>query len=104
MRVDLFDFELPQERIALRPIEPREAARLLVVGPPRADHTVGDLPGLLRAGDVLVVNDTRVIPARLAGTRIPRRRLRAYRCDAAQARGPRSLARLHPTRQEGRGR
>ena len=71
MRVDLFDFDLPPERIALRPLEPREAARLLEVAPgaPLADRTIADLPSLLRPGDVLVVNDTRVIPARLSGTR-----------------------------------
>jgi S-adenosylmethionine:tRNA ribosyltransferase-isomerase len=69
MRVDLFDFDLPQERIALRPIEPREAARLLVVGPPRVDRTLADLPSQFRPGDVLVVNDTKVIPARLSGLR-----------------------------------
>lgn len=74
MRVDLFDFELPPERIALRPASPREAARMLVVAPEGApeftDATVGDLPGWLRAGDVLVFNDTRVIPAELTGTRV----------------------------------
>ena len=70
MRVDLFDFDLPQERIALRPVEPRENARLLVVGRTLEDRRVGDLPDLLAAGDVLVVNDTRVIPARLTGRRI----------------------------------
>lgn len=73
MRVDAFDFELPPEQIALRPAEPREAARLLVVRPGGApelrDARVGDLPSFLNAGDVLVVNDTRVIPAALAGTR-----------------------------------
>ncbi|GLS29621.1 S-adenosylmethionine:tRNA ribosyltransferase-isomerase [Mesorhizobium albiziae] len=71
MRVDLFDFELPEDRIALRPAEPRDAARLLVVKPrqPLADRTVGDLPGLLEPGDVLVFNDTRVIPAQLTGIR-----------------------------------
>ena len=73
MRVDVFDFELPEERIALRPAEPRESARLLDVNPQRVpllkDQRVGDLPGLLRAGDVVVVNDTRVIPARLSGVR-----------------------------------
>ena len=71
MRVDLFDFELPPERIALRPARPRDAARMLVVesGKPFADRTVRDLPGLLRRGDVLVFNDTRVIPARLEGRR-----------------------------------
>jgi S-adenosylmethionine:tRNA ribosyltransferase-isomerase len=71
MRVDLFDFELPEDRIALRPASPREAARLLAVTPPAlADHTVADLPSLLRPGDGLVFNDTRVIPAALAGQRV----------------------------------
>ncbi|HYJ30342.1 MAG TPA: tRNA preQ1(34) S-adenosylmethionine ribosyltransferase-isomerase QueA [Allosphingosinicella sp.] len=71
MRVDLFDFELPPERIALRPAAPRDSARLLCVGGGGAlsDHVVSDLPGLLRAGDVLVFNDTRVIPAQLEGRR-----------------------------------
>jgi S-adenosylmethionine:tRNA ribosyltransferase-isomerase len=71
MRVDLFDFELPPERIALRPARPRDAARMLVVegGKPFADRTVSDLPHLLRRGDVLVFNDTRVIPAQLEGRR-----------------------------------
>ncbi len=72
MRVDLFDFELPEESIALRPVAPRDAARLLVVTPGEglADRHVRDLPDLLRPGDVLVVNDTRVIPAELRGERI----------------------------------
>ncbi len=73
MRVELFDFELPEDRIALRPARPRDAARLLVVDPDGdvalADKTVLDLPGLLAPGDVLVFNDTRVIPAELAGVR-----------------------------------
>ena len=71
MRVDLFDFALPAERIALRPAAPRDAARMLVVAAdaPLADAHVGDLPRLLRAGDVLVFNDTRVIPAQLQGMR-----------------------------------
>ncbi len=71
MRVDLFDFDLPEACIALRPAEPRDAGRLLVVRPgaPLLDRTVRDLPGLLRAGDALVFNDTAVIPARLDGTR-----------------------------------
>ncbi len=70
MRVDLFDFELPQERIALAPARPRDAARLLhVAGDRLSDRTVRDLPSLLRAGDMLVVNDTKVIPAQLFGTR-----------------------------------
>ncbi|MDE8653652.1 tRNA preQ1(34) S-adenosylmethionine ribosyltransferase-isomerase QueA [Novosphingobium album (ex Liu et al. 2023)] len=71
MRVDLFDFELPPERIALRPARPRDAARMLLVPGQGAltDHAVRDLPLLLRAGDVLVFNDTRVIPAQLEGLR-----------------------------------
>ena len=71
MRVDLFDFALPPERIALRPARPRDSARLLLVPGqgPLADLTVRDLPRLLCAGDVLVFNDTRVIPAQLEGTR-----------------------------------
>ncbi len=71
MRVDLFDFELPPERIALRPAHPRDAARLLLVKPDGslADHIVRDLPALLSPGDVLVFNDTRVIPAQLEGRR-----------------------------------
>ena len=70
MRVDLFDFELPPERIALRPARPRDTARLLLLdGPRTADHVVSDLPSLLRPGDCLVFNDTRVIPAQLEGRR-----------------------------------
>ena len=71
MKVDLFDFELPPERIALRPVRPRDAARMLVVRPdgPFEDRGVRDLPALLRKGDVLVFNDTRVIPAQLEGRR-----------------------------------
>jgi len=76
MRTDLFDFELPADRIALRPVSPRDAARLLVVrpgvSPEREDRCVRDLPLLLRAGDALVVNDTKVIPASLHGRRIGR--------------------------------
>ena len=73
MRVDEFDFELPPDRIALRPAEQREAARLLVVrsqSEPFQDHLIGDLPNLLAPGDVVVVNDTKVIPARLTGFRM----------------------------------
>lgn len=71
MRVDLFDFDLPEDRIALRPASPRDAARLLVVRPGDApkDRIVRDLPQLLRPGDALVFNDTKVIPARLSGVR-----------------------------------
>jgi S-adenosylmethionine:tRNA ribosyltransferase-isomerase len=71
VRVDLFDFELPEDRIALRPAEPRDAARLLVVRPgnPFDNRGVRDLPELLLPGDVLVFNDTKVIPAQLKGIR-----------------------------------
>ena len=70
MRVDLFDFELPLERIALRPVSPRDSARmLLVTGDTLADRAVLDLPSILRPGDCLVFNDTRVIPAQLEGRR-----------------------------------
>jgi S-adenosylmethionine:tRNA ribosyltransferase-isomerase len=70
MRVDLFDFDLPQERIALRPARPRDSARLLLVqGADVSDHRVLELPGLLRPRDVLVLNDTKVIPAQLEGRR-----------------------------------
>src|SRR5579862_6925096 len=76
MRTDLFDFALPEDRIALRPASPRDSARLLVVRPgnPAAleDRTMRDLPALLRSGDTLVVNDTKVFPANLHGRRLPR--------------------------------
>ena len=70
MRVDLFDFDLPEGRIALRPVSPRDAARMLVIdGGGMHDRGVRDLPSLLRAGDCIVFNDTRVIPAQLHGRR-----------------------------------
>ena len=70
MRVDLFDFALPQELIALRPAVPRDSARLLHLnGDATSDHIVRDLPSLLAPGDCLVFNDTRVIPAQLEGRR-----------------------------------
>ena len=73
MRTDLFDFTLPTDRIALRPASPRDAARLLVVRHDGLeDRQVADLPDLLRAGDCLVVNDSKVIAARLTGRRIGR--------------------------------
>jgi S-adenosylmethionine:tRNA ribosyltransferase-isomerase len=76
MRTDLFDFELPADRIALRPASPRDAARLLVVrpgaSPETEDRVIRDLPDLLRPGDQLVVNDTKVIPASLHGRRLGR--------------------------------
>jgi S-adenosylmethionine:tRNA ribosyltransferase-isomerase len=64
-----FDFELPPENIATEPARPRESAKLLEVGETLVDLTVADLPSLLTPGDVVVINDTRVIPARLRGTR-----------------------------------
>ena len=71
MRVDLFDFDLPSERIALRPAAPRHSARMLVArgDAELSDRIVSDLPSLLKRGDVLVFNDTRVIPAQLEGVR-----------------------------------
>ncbi|QTD55715.1 tRNA preQ1(34) S-adenosylmethionine ribosyltransferase-isomerase QueA [Parasphingorhabdus cellanae] len=71
MRVDLFDFALPQENIALRPSAPRDSARLLSVSGPEqlSDHVVSDLPQLLSQNDILVFNDTKVIPAQLEGSR-----------------------------------
>jgi S-adenosylmethionine:tRNA ribosyltransferase-isomerase len=76
MRTDLFDFDLPRDRIALRPAAPRDTARLLVVRPGQTpewdDRGVRDLPDLLRSGDAIVVNDTKVIPARLRGRRVGR--------------------------------
>ena len=70
MRVDLFDFDLPPERIALRPASPRDSARLLLVRPTALeDRQIPDLPSLLRPGDMLVFNDTKVIPAQLEGRR-----------------------------------
>src|SRR5215510_8643697 len=76
MRTELFDFDLPAERIALRPASPRDSARLLVVWPRHApeyeDRGVANLPDLLQPGDALVFNDTKVIAARLSGRRIGR--------------------------------
>ena len=74
MRVDIFDFMLPEDRIALRPAEPRDSARMLVVqprgNPVLSDDIVRNIPHYLRPGDALLVNDTRVIPARLNGIRV----------------------------------
>ena len=76
MRTELFDFALPEDRIALRPATPRDAARLLVVRPgatpEREDRIMRDLPALLRRGDSVVVNDTKVFPANLRGRRLGR--------------------------------
>lgn len=72
MDVNLFDFDLPEERIALRPTQPRDSARLLRVGEDFSDHVVTDLPDLLQPGDLLVLNETRVFPAALQGTRAAR--------------------------------
>ena len=74
MKVDLFDFELPEERIALHPAQPRDHARLLEIRPgfepATSDRQVRDLPDLLAPGDVLVINNTSVLPAALSGTRV----------------------------------
>src|ERR1700761_1489231 len=74
MDVSLFDFDLPEDLIALRPASPRDSARMLVVhADGRLEHRhVRDLPDYLSAGDALVMNDTKVIPARLHGRRAPR--------------------------------
>lgn len=79
MRVDAFDFDLPEERIAIRPASPRDSARMLVVRPGEAltDSKVLALPAFLKPGDVLVFNDTKVIPAQLEGVRV--------RADGARA-------------------
>ena len=69
MKTDVFDFELPADLIADRPVSPRDSARMLSIRPALADHHVRDLAKLLKAGDVMVFNDTKVIPARLSGTR-----------------------------------
>ncbi len=70
MKLSSFDFDLPEDRIAVRPARPRTAAKLLVAGPDRFDDlTVADLTDVLRPGDRLVLNDTKVIPARLSGLR-----------------------------------
>lgn len=70
MRLDAFDFDLPEDLIAVRPARPRSSARLLVAeGGAIADRRVSDLPAVLRPGDRLVLNDTKVIPARLTGER-----------------------------------
>jgi S-adenosylmethionine:tRNA ribosyltransferase-isomerase len=90
VRVDLFDFALPTDRIALRPAAPRDCARLLALaGGALSDHVVRDLPALLRRGDMLVFNDTRVIPAQLEG-------MRGASVDGLQSRpGARIGATLH---------
>ena len=90
MRVDEFDFELPADRIALRPARPRDSARLLVVeGPDVRDHQFLDLPSLLRPGDVLLFNDSKVIPAQLEGRR------GAFGDGPRSGPGPRIGATLH---------
>jgi S-adenosylmethionine:tRNA ribosyltransferase-isomerase len=88
MDVSLFDFELPEDRIALRPASPRDSAKMLVVhASGKIEHAcVTDLPSFLRAGDVLVANDTKVIPARLHGHR---------RRTSVEGDGPRIEIMLH---------
>jgi S-adenosylmethionine:tRNA ribosyltransferase-isomerase len=92
VRVDAFDFELPECLIALRPAEPREEARLLVVGDRLQDRRIGDLPALLRPDDLLVLNDTKVIPARLTGRR-GRATIEVTLIEPAQAGAWRAFAR-----------
>jgi S-adenosylmethionine:tRNA ribosyltransferase-isomerase len=97
MRVDLFDFELPHDLIAQRPVSPRDSARLLeVTGDALHDRTVRDLPRLLEAGDLLVFNDTKVIPARLLGTRASGGKVEALLIR--QQSGGRWLAFARPTK------
>lgn len=72
MKTDLFEFHLPDSAIALRPVTPRDHARLLHLGTSLSDQHVYDLPDLLRAGDVLVLNDTKVLPAALTAIRFAR--------------------------------
>ncbi|MDE1883459.1 MAG: S-adenosylmethionine:tRNA ribosyltransferase-isomerase, partial [Rhodospirillales bacterium] len=69
MQLSEFGYELPPERIATTPARPRDSARLLHVGAGLSDHIVRDLPALLRPDDLLVVNDTKVIPAQLTARR-----------------------------------
>ena len=103
MRTDLFDFELPADRIALRPSAPRDAAQLLVVRPGAAprldDRSVRDLPGLLRPGDAIVVNDSKVIPARLTGRRIGRGHAEPAIAATSPSPSPAALARIRLARQ-----
>jgi len=67
-----YDYDLPKELIAQKPAEPRDSSRLLAVRGDRIEHSrFTDFPGLLRAGDLLVLNETRVIPARVRGRRVP---------------------------------
>ncbi len=100
MHTEDFDFDLPRELIAQHPAEPRESARLLEVGPAGlSDRTVRDLPGLLAPGDLLVFNDTKVIPARLFGRRgAARIEVTLHRADgpAAWRAFARPARRLHP--------
>ena len=72
MLVDIFNFDLPEDRIALRPMRPRDAARMLVVSQPLQfiDKIISDLPLMLHPGDALVINNTKVIHARLKGQRL----------------------------------
>ncbi len=69
MRVDLFDFDLPDENIALRPVSPRDSAKMLVIDDKLTDHSVRELPSFLKSGDVLIFNNTKVIPTQLEGVR-----------------------------------
>lgn len=112
MRVDDFDFDLPESRIALKPVSPRDAARLLrVTSDAFDDFCVADLPHLLKCGDLLVLNDTKVIPAQLEGRRTARAADGDVRIDATlvkrlggdPALGVRWLAFLRPAKRVRRG-
>jgi S-adenosylmethionine:tRNA-ribosyltransferase-isomerase (queuine synthetase) len=89
MKVDLFDFDLPEGNIALRPARPRDSARLLLVeGERLTDKAVRDLPALLGPSDVLVFNDTKVIPAQLEGSATPGSERRCTSATTSAPGGP----------------
>jgi S-adenosylmethionine:tRNA ribosyltransferase-isomerase len=105
MRTELFDFDLPRDRIALRPASPRDAARLLAIRPgmPFEDRTVRELPELLRPDDQLVLNDTKVIPARLNGRLLKGAEPRIEATLHRRLDGSRWRAFLKPARKAERG-
>ncbi len=107
MRTDLFDFDLPNDRIALRPAVPRDSSRLLVVRPGEKpeldDRGIRDLPDLLEPGDALVVNDTKVIPARLVGRRLGGNEPKIEATLTRRVDGSRWLALVKPAKRLGLG-
>ena len=100
MRVDLFDFDFPTKLIAQQPAEPRESARLLHIGAKNRDLQIKDLPLLLAPGDVVVVNNTKVIPCRLRGHRPPARP-RGHLGEDCHAAVPRPAPPAAPRRGQG---